>query len=94
MPNFDLIKHLKLCLQKTMKLGTLARLSCLISLLKTGKKLFSYEKVRRIKVWRRLGGVMTKNLFAQTISDKNLEQSKKLLPIDIYCLISGRETGL
>ena len=45
-------------------------------LLKTREKLGSYTKCQKVKFWRRLDNVMTKNLFAQTISNRHMEQSK------------------
>ena len=41
-----------------------------IFLSNTEEKLLGYRKCQKIEVWRRLGRVMTKNLFAQTIPDK------------------------
>ena len=48
----------------------LTRLGCLIFLIKAREKLSSFGKYQKIEVWWRLGHVMTKNLFGQTIPDK------------------------
>ena len=60
-------------LHKTIKLESLMQLAFFLFLLKIGEKLLNYKLCQKMKIWRRLGQFIAKNLFVQTISDKRFE---------------------
>ena len=49
------------------------QLAFFLFLLKIGEKLLNYKLCQKMKIWRRLGQFIAKNLFVQTISDKRFE---------------------
>ena len=49
------------------------QLAFFLFILKIGKKFLNYKLCQKMKIWRRLGRFIAKNLFARTISDKRFE---------------------
>ena len=85
----SLWRYKKEWLQKTVNFGIFLQLSDFIFALKVWQMLWSYTKNWDITVWRRLGRIINKNLFTQTMLDKifgKLDRSRKLVTASILFL--------